>query len=114
MINKSNAILRERREKLTKSATAHKEKLMETANTGLLYRALLDHAGWRHLSSAYLEAHLSPESLMDYLYAEEGKMREEMVKMQALWELMAFIQGQIKNGVKANDELRKLQVRDLE
>jgi len=114
MENKSHSILKQRREAINVSMEARKQALREAAYRGQQYIALLQSGVWKDLEERYLKEHLEPQSLMGYLYSDEGTMKAEMIKMQALWELMAFVQSQIVEGKKAIDELQKLGVRELE
>ena len=114
MENKSHAIFRQKRDQINTSAEARKQALLQAIYRGQMYQDLLNSGAWKDLENKYLEEHLNPQSLMNYLYSEEGDMKTEMIKMQALWELMAFIQSQVVGGKKAVEELKKLGVRDSE
>jgi len=114
MDNRSHQILKQKREMAASSKEARKKLLLEAVQIGRAYSELMNQYAWKHLMEAYLDERLDPQHLMEFLHSDEGKMKEEMVKMQALWDLMAFVQSQISNGIKATRELQKLGVRDSE
>jgi hypothetical protein len=85
-----------------------RKNLQERANIAMMYNQMLGSGAWKHLSEHYLDQRLDPQYLMSFMHTEEGTMKAEMLKMQALWDLMGFIQSQITSGEKAADELRKV------
>lgn len=111
MNNRSHEILKQKRERIAASMEERIKGLQEQINVAMLYNTMLGSPAWKHLMTTYLDSKMDPQSLMAYLRAEEGSMKEEMIKMQALWDFVGFIHAQIANGDKAAKELHKLKVR---
>lgn len=108
-MNKSHEILREKRERIAASMEERRNNLLEQANIAMLYNTMLGSTAWKHLMENYLDQRMDPQNLMMYIREEERIMKDEMIKMQALWDMLGFIQSQITIGNKAANELRKLE-----
>lgn len=112
MSDRSQILLREKRERAARSKEAQVNSLKETVYKARMYHGLLEHGAWKHFLSDYLDAEMDPARLVGYLYSDPETLRNEMLKMQALWEMMAYIQQRVRDGEKAIAQLHKLGVRE--